>query len=354
MATVRDPAVGPRRQTQARPPTAKDTSASAGSPTHFQPCTASHKGYFDSGEDPRPRWQTAWYLPGRRGPRPFAEQSTAQGPSRAAQLHPSGVTRGHERPTMDRRLSAVLTHVLAGRTRHRKRRSYGATLTRAAKRPRLAAAVGASTRLVAQAFFPAIQPRPAGPRYPAANLGSHPRPWPCWRMRGRVTTCRSHPWWIAQRRAGLYRESWAVQPSSAQVRVSPKARTIGPAPAARRLPLRIGTAMLGLFPHPSRANASRPRHTRRSARCGRVGSGDACPGPPLVWCWGRWLGLGWLGVARRARPHRGRRGRPPGQPRSAGRSRGAGVLRAGAQRGRRSGTGSSPGGDRVACSGGRQ
>jgi hypothetical protein len=70
---------------------------------------------------------------------------------------------------MDRRLSAVLTHVLAGRTRHRKRRSYGATLTRAAKRPRVAAAVGASTRLVAQAFFPAIQPRPAGPRYPAAT-----------------------------------------------------------------------------------------------------------------------------------------------------------------------------------------
>ncbi len=44
VATVRDPTVGPRRQTQARPPTAKDTSASAGNPTHFQPCTASHKG----------------------------------------------------------------------------------------------------------------------------------------------------------------------------------------------------------------------------------------------------------------------------------------------------------------------
>jgi hypothetical protein len=121
-------------------------------------------------------------------------------------------------------------------------------------------------------------------------------------MRGRVTFCRSQPWWIAQRRAGLYRESWAVQPSSAQVRVSPKARTIGPAPAARRLPSRLGTAMLGLFPHPSRANAARPRHTRRSARCGRLGSGDACPGPPVVWCWGRWLG--WAGWAwpGRARP----------------------------------------------------
>jgi hypothetical protein len=50
VATVRDPAVGPRRQTQARPPTAKDTSASAGNPTHFHASTASHKGYFDSGE----------------------------------------------------------------------------------------------------------------------------------------------------------------------------------------------------------------------------------------------------------------------------------------------------------------
>jgi hypothetical protein len=211
------------------------------------------------------------------------------------------VAQGHERPTMDRRLSAVLTHVLAGRTRHRKRRSYGATLTWAAKRPRVAGAVGASTRLVAQAFFPAIQPRPAGPRYPAANLGSHPRPWPCWRMRGRVTFCRSQPWWIAQRRAGLYRERWAVQPSWAQVRVSPKARTIGPAPAARRLPLRIGTAMLGLFPHPSRANAARPRHIRRSARCGRLGSVAACPSPPLVSCWSMRLRLGWLGVGRSAR-----------------------------------------------------
>src|ERR671935_2520743 len=63
MATMRDPAVGPRRQTQARPPTAKDTPASAGSPPHFHACTTSHRGHFDSGEDPRPPWQTAWYLP---------------------------------------------------------------------------------------------------------------------------------------------------------------------------------------------------------------------------------------------------------------------------------------------------
>jgi hypothetical protein len=34
-ATVRDPAVGPRRQTESRPPTTKDASASAGNPPQF-------------------------------------------------------------------------------------------------------------------------------------------------------------------------------------------------------------------------------------------------------------------------------------------------------------------------------
>jgi hypothetical protein len=205
------------------------------------------------------------------------------------------VAQGHERPTMDRRLSAVLTHVLAGRTRHRKRRSYGATLTWAAKRPRVAGAVGASTRLVAQAFFPAIQPRPAGPRYPAANLGSHPRPWPCWRMRGRVTFCRSQPWWIAQRRAGLYRESWAVQPSWAQVRVSPKARTIGPAPAARRLPVRIGTAMLGLFP--TQAGQTLLGLAISAGRLAVVASGRSPPARVLRSCGAGGGGWGWAGWA---------------------------------------------------------
>jgi hypothetical protein len=168
---------------------------------------------------------------------------------------------------------------------------------------------------------------------PSSQPEHHPRPWPCWRMRGRVTTCRSHPWWIAQRRAGLYRESWAVQPSSAQVRVSPKARTIGPAPAARRLPSRLGTAMLGLFPHPSRANAARPGHPP-PVGVDVVASGRLPPARvlPLVWCWVRWLG--WAGLAGRgpkgSAPPGPTRGRlpvwhPPGQPRSAGRSRGAGV-----------------------------
>jgi hypothetical protein len=59
-------------------------------------------------------------LPGacqsRCGPRPSAEQSTAQGPSVAAHLHPSGVARGHEPLTMDRKPSVALTRVFAGRT----------------------------------------------------------------------------------------------------------------------------------------------------------------------------------------------------------------------------------------------
>ncbi len=162
-------------------------------------------------------------------------------------------------------------------------------------------------------------------RYPASNLGNHPRPWPCRRThavrRGdrveltigslaaqgrrrlmRVVSCPSHPWWIAQHRAGLYRESRAVQPSSAQVRVSPKARTIGSAPAARRLPLRLSTTMLGLFPHPSRANSSRPRHSPpvgvavvASGRLPPAGSSSSVVLVAVV-------GLGWLDVARRARP----------------------------------------------------
>jgi hypothetical protein len=226
-----------------------------------------------SGEDPRPRWQTAWYLPGRRGPRPL--RGAGNGPG-AVSCCPASSVRGgprHEPLTTDRRPSAVLTDVLAGRTRHRKRRTRGATLTRSATRPRVAAAVGASTRLVAQVLRPSNPTTTSRATIPSSQPGHHPRPWPCWRMRGRVTTCRSHPWWIAQRRAGLYRESWAVQPFSAQVRVSPKARTIGPAPTARRLPVRLNTTMLGLFPHPSRANAARPRHTRRSGSMWSLGVG---------------------------------------------------------------------------------
>jgi hypothetical protein len=132
-----------------------------------------------------------------------------------------------------------------------------------------------------------------------------------------------------------------VQPSSAHVRVSPKARTIGSAPAAR-LPLRLSTTMLGLFPHPSRANSSRPRHTpRRSASLWSHRVGCRPLGPPPMWCWSRWLGsAGWAWPEGSAPPGRrmvgGQTGpAPPGQPRSARRSRGAG-SREPAQRGRRS------------------
>jgi hypothetical protein len=182
---------------------------------------------------------------------PSAEQ--AQGPSGAAQLHPSGVAQGHEALTMDRRLSAVLTHVLAGRTRHRTCRSYGATLTRAATRPRVAAAVGASTRLVAQALLPSNPTTTSRVTIPSIQPGQSPT------TAALLADVRSQasdqveltigpgsseavlprpshflpvpPWWIAQRRAGLYRESRAVQPSWAQVRVR---RRRGPSVRRRR------------------------------------------------------------------------------------------------------------------------
>jgi hypothetical protein len=103
-----------------------------------------------------------------------------------------------------------------------------------------------------------------------------------------------------------------VQPSSAQVRVSPKARTIGSAPAARRLPVPLSTTMLGLFPHPSRANAARPRHAPSVGLAvvvlGRLPLAGSSAGVVLV----DTVGLGWLGVARRARPHRGSRPASPG------------------------------------------
>jgi hypothetical protein len=54
---------------------------------------------------------------GRRGPCPLRGAVTAQGPSRAAHLHPSGVAAGHEPLIRDRGLSAVRTSVSPGRAR---------------------------------------------------------------------------------------------------------------------------------------------------------------------------------------------------------------------------------------------
>ena len=136
-------------------------------------------GYLDSGEDPRPRWQTARYLP--RSTRTSPPSRSGQRPG-AVSCCPTSfvrVAQGHERPTMDRRPSAVLTHVLAGRTRHRRCRTHGATLTRAAKRPRVAAAVGASTRLVAQALLPSNPTTTSRATIPSSQPEHHPRPWPC-------------------------------------------------------------------------------------------------------------------------------------------------------------------------------
>jgi hypothetical protein len=43
---------------------------------------------------------------------------------------------------------------------------------------------------------------------------------------------------------------------------------------------------------------------RRSGSLWSRRVGCRLPGPPLLWCWSIRLGLGWLGVARRAQPHR--------------------------------------------------
>jgi hypothetical protein len=67
-----------------------------------------------SGEDPRPRWQTGWYLPGRRGPRPLRGAVNGPGAVSCCHLHPSGVAAGHEPLTMDRRPTVMLSRVVAG------------------------------------------------------------------------------------------------------------------------------------------------------------------------------------------------------------------------------------------------
>jgi hypothetical protein len=124
-----------------------------------------------------------------------------------------------------------------------------------------------------------------------------------------------------------------VQPSSAQVRVSPKARTIGPAPTARRLPLRISTTMLGLFPHPRRANSSRPRHTpRRSGSLWPRRVGCRLLGSPPMWCWSirmGWAGWAWHEGLSPTGPTHGRRPDRAGtRPASPDRRAGRGVHRA--------------------------
>jgi hypothetical protein len=243
---------------------------------------------------------------------------------------------------------------VAGRTRHRKRRSYGATLTRSATRPRVAAAVGASTRLVAQAFFPAIQQRPAGPRYPAANLGiTHDR--------GLAGGCAAEspaagPILGGSRsaeRGCIGRAGRCSRPRrkfGCRRRRAPSVRRrrrgvchrVSAQPCLDCSPTQAGQTLLGL--------------AIPAGRVAVVASGRVTPARVLRSCGaggGGWAG--WLGVARRAQPARGRRvvGCRASLDRRAGRGV-PGSPQAGAERGRRSGPGRWPGGDRVACSGGRQ
>jgi hypothetical protein len=185
-----------------------------------------------------------------------------------------------------------------------------------ATRPRLAA-VGASSREVAQAFFPAIRPRPAGPRYPASKLGSHPRPWPCWRMRGRVTFCRSQPWWIAQRRAGCTgRAGRCSRPGRRfgfRRRRAPSVRhrrrgvchCASAQPCLHCSPTQAGQTLLGLAIPAGRG------------RCGRVGSVAGCPGHPLLWVLVDTVAAGLAGRGPEgSAPPAPARGRLPGQPRT--------------------------------------
>jgi len=222
-------------------------------------------------------------------------------------------------------------------------RNYGATLTRSATRPRLVAAVGASSRGVAQALFPAIQPRPAGPRYPASSLGSHPRPWLAGgcaqageltigprQLRGGVAAAEAPP---ARPTHGESRSAEQGCTGRAR-RCSHPRRKFGfrrrRAPSVQRRrrgvghcasappcldcsPTQAGQTLLGLA------------IPRRSGSLWSRRVGCHLPGPPRLWCWVRWLG--WASWAW----HEGlglpgpTRGRLPGQPGSAGRSRGAGV-----------------------------
>jgi hypothetical protein len=209
----------------------------------------------------------------------------------------------------------VLTQVLAGRTRHRSCRTHGATLTRAAKPPRVAAAVGASTRLVAQPFFPAIQPRPAGATIPSSQPGQSP------------TTVAL----LADARP------------SHHLPIPPLVDRAAPSGV---VPGKLGNAaVLGASSgfaegahHRSGADgaasaiASQHHHAwivpppKQGKRC------SASPSPPVGSLWSRrvgcrlpgsstrvvlvdTVGLGWLGVARSARAPGLTRGRLPGRPR---------------------------------------
>jgi hypothetical protein len=92
-------------------------------------CSASADSHQDNPQHPAgPRTHPQVKIParggklpgtyqGRRGPCPLRGAVTAQGPSRAAHLHPSGVAAGHEPLTMEPPGTAVRTTIPAGNAR---------------------------------------------------------------------------------------------------------------------------------------------------------------------------------------------------------------------------------------------
>jgi hypothetical protein len=184
---------------------------------------------------------------------------------------------------------------------------------------------GASTRLVAQAFFPAIQPRPAGPRYPASNLSithdrglaggcaaESPSAGPILgaaRSAERGCTGRAGRCSRPGRKFGFRRR----RAPSVRHRRHGVCHCASAQPCSHCSPTQAGQTLLGLaIPTGRLAVVASGRLTparvlSRAVLSAVVGAGLAGRGP------------------KGSAPPGPTRGRLPGQPRSAGRSRSAGV-----------------------------
>jgi hypothetical protein len=91
LATVPDPAIGPRRQTQPRPPAANDTMAVGGQPDPFSRHHSVPQGDTSTqAKIPARGGKLAGTYQGRPGPCPLRGAVTVQRPSRAPHLHPQG------------------------------------------------------------------------------------------------------------------------------------------------------------------------------------------------------------------------------------------------------------------------
>jgi hypothetical protein len=212
-------------------------------------------------------------------------------------------------------------------------------------------------------------------RYPASNLGNYPQPWPCRRMRavrrgdrvaltigprqlrGGVASCGSSP-----ARPTLGGSRSAERGYTGRVgRCSRPRRKFGfrrrRAPSVRRRrrgvchgvsaqpcldcsPTQAGQTLLGLA------------YPAGRACCGRVGSVAA--GSSALVVLGAVVGLAGRGGPKGSAPPAPTHGRLPGQPRSAGRSRGAGAPASPRAARRRFRPGRSPGRGGVVCLSGRQ